>query len=33
MRFSGFYTSTMRFLYGGGEVADAGLTLTVGTIT
>lgn len=28
MRFSGFYTSAMRMLYGGDEFADAGLTLT-----
>jgi hypothetical protein len=32
LRFSGFYTSTMRLLYGGGEYADAGITLTTGTI-
>jgi serine protease AprX len=32
LRFSGFYTSTMRLLYGGGAYADAGVTLTTGTI-
>ena len=33
LNFSGFYTSDMRFVYGGGEFADAGLVLTTGTIT
>lgn len=32
MRFSGFYTSDMRFLYGGGDFADAGITFTTGSL-
>ncbi|MDX1620495.1 MAG: S8 family serine peptidase [Nitriliruptorales bacterium] len=33
MRFSGFYTSDMRFVYGGGDWADAGITLQTGTLS
>ncbi|HET9444196.1 MAG TPA: S8 family serine peptidase [Acidimicrobiales bacterium] len=32
LRFSGVYTSTMRMLFGGGGFADAGISLTTGTL-
>lgn len=32
MHFTGFYTSTMRMLYGGGDFADSGLTMTTGRL-
>jgi serine protease AprX len=33
LRWSGFYTSTMRVLYGGGDVAGAGITFTTGAVS